>query len=471
MILLPVKILMKALRIKVLILLLALSVLSGLTIYIPTREDISFAQRTSNTLTQDELDDLKKQLDETQKKLTEIKDQKDQIGKQINNESSQQRTLAEQAKYLDSLMRQNNLQVQSLELEIDKLDLELKILKEEKNKLEIRLAEIQARREDLYKELSSSMNLLYKMSLSAPTFLEKDTSFESAVIGQEKQKAMTSLVRSTIAEVQKIEEEVQTKKDEIVKKEKEVSDLQTQRKAQSDNLVLQKQALAWQKQNKQSLIEQSIKKQEDLADQKEDIDKQILEYEAKIATIRSSLAQLPPSGAYVAAGQVIGFQGRSGLNCAPYDSSLVPVKTNNYCEKYGGTGPGWYYYDPVSFPTKGSHLHFEYYKGGREVNPYTYLFDPSSTEFKYKPMQPMRISRGCHQGCAYDLTSSYGAPIYAVKAGKVSYYCINYPNVPGFTDPAYGAVVYHMDDNGKFDGTVSQYWHMQRRGAPCNYRY
>lgn len=413
---------------------------------------------------------LQQQLAETENRLKELKAQKDAINAQIIKEQQSQSSLQQQTKNIDRAIQQNELQIETLQVEIEKLNLEVAILKEEKSKLESRLAEVQSRLGDLQTQLQTSLNLLYKMSLSSKGFLEGNVSYEDSVIDEERQRSTVRLIKADLNEVKSLEAEVTAKRDEIAAKEKETTDLQTQMQTQADNLGVQVSALQWQKNNKQKLLAASQQNQNNLDSQKKVTDQKIAEYEAVINNIRTSLIYLPPSGTRISAGQVIGFQGRSGLSCDPYDPSLVPTKTNHYCEQYGYTGPDWYYYPPEQFPTKGSHLHFEYFINNKKVYPYDFLFGASKGEFKAMPLMPTNFSRGSHEGGAIDLVSSHGAPVFAVKPGYISYYCINYPPVPGFTDPAFGAVVQHVNEAGQLDGTISQYWHMIRGNRPCNYR-
>lgn len=410
------------------------------------------------------------QLSDIQKKLDDLLKKRDALNAQIKQEQNNQLTLAQQAKNLDRQIAKNEIQVQALELELQKIQLEVQILKEEQNKLQTRLDEIQGKLQKTEEELKSSMNLLYKLSLSNNTILDKNTDFQQSIINEEKERATLRIIKASINEIKDLQAEVLAKKTEIDEKEKQASELQAQKEAQSNNLAMQQNALKWQKANKENLLTQSKQNQENLDAKVREASTQIAKIEAERAAIMNSLANLPATGSYVSAGQVIGFQGRSGLSCDPYDPALEPKRTNDYCDVYGATTPKgyWYYYDPARFPTKGSHLHFEYRKGGKVVNPYNMLFDSSNNEFQSMPLNPMYFSRGLHYN-GVDLVSYHGAPVYSVKPGFVSYYCINYPPVPGFPDPLFLAIVHHVDSKGKLDGSSSSYLHLQRRGAACTY--
>lgn len=446
----------KKLFIYFLLLLVSISLVSGVFV-------VRQVSANSNT------SDSQKQLDEMNAKLAQLKKEKDKINEQLNAEKNNVNTLQQQQKNIDNSIRQSEIQVETLELEIDKLNLEVTILTDEMGKLEARLAEYDIASQKLNSDLDASINLLYKLSMTDPTFLDDNTTFEQIIINQEKQKSTLRIIKSQILDLENLKKEVSEKKTEIATKQTEVKTKQEELTAQSNSLNMQISSLRWQKQNKQNLINQSNKTQGELQARDKEYQKAIAEFEAEIERRKQQLIGLPISGTFVTAGQTIGFQGRSGLSCSYWDSKAEPIKTNNFCQKYAGLGSNWYYYEPSKYPTKGSHLHFEYYVNKKKIYPYDQLTNPNNKDFKSMPMTPFSISNGNHQGGAIDLVSSHGAPVKAVKSGYVSYYCINYPNDPAFTDPAYGAIVQHIGEDGKADGTISQYWHLQRGNKPCNF--
>lgn len=415
------------------------------------------------------------ELKEIERKLKELQAQRDAIAKQIKKEQANQVTLAQQAKNLENAMRQNELQVQALELELSKLRIEVEQLTKEQADLENRLKEIQGELDKRYQELSVSINLLYKRSFKNSSFLSENSTFEESIINAEREKSTMKIIKAAIAEVRGLEKEVLDKKAEIDKKQKDAADLQAQKEAQTNNLDLQRQALGWQRTNKDKLIGQSKENQQNLTAQQREANRKIAEMQSAIAAIMNSLLQVPKGGTFVAGGQVIGFEGRSGLACTIYDPALVPTKTNTFCNNPAPRGAGlpsdWYYYDPVAFPTKGAHVHFMYYVNGKIScsAAQAALFNDNDNSFKAMPMTSFYQSQGCHDGGAIDLVSrnGFGAPIYAVKPGLVTYRCVRYPNDPAFPDPLFGAIVNHTDANGNLDGTRSAYWHM-RRGVPCD---
>lgn len=358
-----------------------------------------------------------------------------------------------------------------MELEIEKLGLEINITRAEKEELETKLEELQKKLVTLNKDLLESTNLVYKMNLADQIFGEK-LNFQESMVRTEKSRALVTLIKVNIDEKKRIETDISSKKEQVATKEISLVELHNQKEAQSNNLTMQKQALDYQKQTKIQLAEQSKNKQVELAQKKQELehtDKELHktagQYEKKLIDLRNSLFAVPASGRAVAAGQVVGFQGRTGLSCNPIMAGVV--KTNNYCQVYGGTGPDWYYYDPVKYPTLGSHLHFMYMnKYGQKHLTWNYLYG-GVREFNRMPMDNMRLGRGYHEDYAIDLVTAHGAPVYAVKPGVVQYYCIYWPPVASFPDPAYGAIVYH------YDGSKSQYWHLQRRpnSPPCKKLY
>jgi predicted nucleic acid-binding Zn-ribbon protein len=397
-------------------------------------------------MSQQEIDALNQKLKETEQKLKEIRAQKDQVNSQLSGEQKNQSKLNTDAQYLANVIRQTELQVEDLKYELEKLDLEVQILTKEKDQLEARLGDIEGQIKSLNGDLQGSMNLLYKMYINSPNFFEKNTNYEGSVISQEKQKALVTLIKKNISEVQSLQSDVQAKKDEIAAKQKEVSDLKDEKTAQTASLETQKQGLEWQRANKIKLASDSAAKQNALTSQKANIEQQIRQYESDLNALRNSLYIQAPSGTPIAAGQYLGALGRTGLSCDWGKPDNLPTNYFNYCSYLGSN---WYYYPPAQYPTKGAHLHFEYrLKGANSnVDPAKYL-----STFVKTPTDNMNITQGfsgSHN--AIDIAGGYGAPVRAVKAGKVIYRCDAFP-----ADPAYGAVVYHDD------GTITQYWHLQR---------
>lgn len=414
--------------------------------------------------------DSQSDLEAIKKRLADLEAQKKALNAQIKKEASNQQTLAQQAKNLDRAIQQNEIQIESLELELDQIKLEVDILKQQQTQLQGRLDELQSKLADSDKELDISLNLLYKLSLSSPTLFAQNASFQEFIVHQEQEKSVMEVIKANVNEVKSLKKEVEDKKTEIDTKEKEASDLQAQKEAQSQNLELQKSALQWQRDNKLKQLGQSQANSASLTDQQRQNNQKIAEVQAAIAAIMNSLLIMPAGGAFVTSHQVIGLEGRSGLACDVYDRALVPTKTNHFCDNPYPQGAGlngdWYYYDPASFPTKGAHLHFVYFVNGQiKCNgAQDALFNANNTEFNSDPLDSFYMSQGCHDGGAIDLVSrnGYGSPVYAVKAGYVTYRCVRFPNDPSFPDPLFGAIVTHVNAQGQRDGTVTAYWHLKR---------
>jgi hypothetical protein len=413
-------------------------------------------------------DNLPAQLKETEERLKELRRRQEELNKNIQRESQNQASLANQTKNLDDAIRQNELQIQALQLELKKLELEVGILNDELQKIEERLVEVQERLEKIQAGLKASINLLYKMSLTRPTVLSGEATFQQTTIDQEKERSTVKLIKEDLLEIKKLEEEVKAKKAEIEEKKNKADELKAKTEAKNENLSNQQSALKWQRENRQNLLSRSFANQENLREQRANNEQRLREIENERARILAALTNLPPSNTLVDAGQVIGFQGRTGLSCELYNPQLAPTRTNDYCQRFAKLPSSYYYYDPVQFPSFGSHLHFTYSIGGQYVNAEPYVFPNGSkrSEFTVMPMSSYVITQGNHGG-AVDMASSHGAPVMAVKRGFIRYHCSNWPNVPGFPDPLFGAVIHHVDANGNLDGTVSGYWHLQRRGYPC----
>lgn len=456
---LPKLISMTAIK-KLLILILSFILISSF-LFIPNNTVVKKVEaQSSGNLS----DDLKK----AEEELKKLKDQQAALNAQIQKEEKNQTTLAQQAQNLERLIQQNELQIQTLEVELRKNQIELDILNQQQVDLQKQLAEVNQNLSGKEDELKNSLNLLYKMSLSSASILDANINFEQSALDQEKERSAIRIIKEDIEQVKKLEDEIASKKAEIDLKQKESSDLVAQNQAQSDSLSLQQAALKWQKANKESQLSKSQDKQDTLTDQQARNSQQIAALEQKKAAIFASLTNLPPSNTLVQAGQIIGFQGRSGLSCSWYDPTIAPTRTNTYCQDYGGLSSEWYYYDPVNFPTKGSHLHFIYSIGGKQVNADEYIRGSKKNQFAAMPLNPFVVTQGSHFGGAVDMSNAYGAPVYAVKPGFISYVCSNYPPIPNFPDPAFGAVIKHVGPDGKLDGTASSYWHIQRRGYPCS---
>lgn len=372
----------------------------------------SVAPQNANTVSE-----LKK----IEEELAKTKAERDKVNSKITDEQKNQSKLLKDAQYIDSVLRQSELEEESIRLEIQKLNLEIQILNQQKDELQNKLDELQAKIKRLNEEMQQSTNLLYKMSLNLPTFLEKNTNFEDTVIKQEKTKSVVQIIKSNIEEIKLLEAQVEDKKAEILKKEDEVKTFQSQKVAQTESLDLQQQGLAWQKQNKEKLAEQSKQQQTLLTMDRQALTVKIMEAEKKLNELRARALSLPASGTPIQAGSIIGQQGATGY-------------------------------------VTGSHLHFEYKlsAGGDRVNPEQYR-----STFAHQPMDKMTLTSGfgprcfmyngkqtCDNHMGADYVNYHGAPIYAIKSGKVDYYCDSYGGL--------GAIVFHDD------GSRSLYWHIQK---------
>jgi hypothetical protein len=412
---------------------------------------------------QSEIDEAQRKMNETRQKIEAVKKQRETIIQQINSETQGQQTLIKEAEELDRSMESNTLQIKILELEIEEIDHNIEGLKLKMENAEADLKKIQVEIVELKAELSDSLNLVMKRSVNAPSFLDKASNFQQSIIDEEKQKALSRLIKDQIAKVKELETKAIQTKDDIAAKQKEIATISEEKKAQNNNLAMQKEALQMQKNYKIALAEQSKQKQANLSSQQNELaqnqqklDDEYAKEAQRLNELINSVISQPINGTRVSGGQVIGFQGRTGLSCNPLVAGVQ--KTNNFCEKYAGTGPNWYYYDHIKYPDKGSHLHFQYTDANKRKDRTIQYLQPGSAEFVRKPMDRMNINygRGYHDDYALDITNYHGAPIYAVKSGVVTYVCdTKYP--PNFPDPGYGAIIKHDD------GSISVSWHMQRR--------
>lgn len=408
------------------------------------------------------------QLKEIEERIKELRRQRDKINAEIQAAQNAQVSLAQQAQLLDAEIARSEIAIQAFQLELDKLNLELKVLRDEQRKLQERLDQVKEELQKAESELKVSVNLLYKLSKNTVSILDKDRNFKEVVIGEEKERATLRLIKAKIKEIEDLKSEVENKKAEIDAKERQASELKDQLEGQKKLLELQKQALSIQKEYKQNLIVRYRQSQEDLSNKKNTYERQIRQSEEEKAMIEAALRNSISSGTRVQAGDVIGFQGRTGLVCGyipggtPYPSSSDP------CRKLVYTG-GLYYYDPNEYPSAGSHLHFEYRDAnGNPVNLNQYfLYSGQFTKppfFDFLPMSnfvvTMNFVWGVHNGI--DMDGGHGAPVYAIKSGVVSYFCsASNRNDPVLSkDPGFGAVIVHDD------GSRSVYYHLQRN-QPC----
>lgn len=419
-----------------------------------------------NAASDDDLNELRKERDELQDNIDRIKEEKDQVNQKIDQYEQDKSQLAGEAQYIENVINQNELQVDSIELELKKLTLDLEIIQEEKAQAEEELEEVEKELDKLKKDQVNYNNYLFKLSLNSHNILSPDSTLEQNIVDTERAKTVVKIIKSNVDKANKLAIKVKEKNNEVAAKEEEISEIVKDKEAYSIYLTLQESGLKAQKENKLKLIEQREEDTEELAQKEQELNNELSQYQQKLNSILNALFQAPPGGTRVASGQVIGFQGRTGLSCNPIEDGVA--RTNTFCQSYAGLSDYWYYYDPQNYPTKGSHLHFAYNKGGVEVNPYNYLFEEGNKEFENKPMDSMMLTQGFHGGHpANDLVSYHGAPVYAIKPGTISYHCDSW--LPAdFPDPGYGAIIHHDD------GTKSAYWHMQKRpesprGANCNF--
>ncbi|BDQ05076.1 MAG: hypothetical protein KatS3mg084_0594 [Candidatus Dojkabacteria bacterium] len=408
-------------------------------------------------------------LKEIEERINELKRQRDEINAQIQAAQNAQESLAQQAQLLDAEIARSEIAIQSFQLELDKLNVELEVLRDEQRKLQERLDQVKEELKTAETELKISVNLLYKLSKNSLSILDKDMNFREVVIGEEKERTTLRLIKAKIKEIENLKSQIEQKKSEIDAKEKQASELKDQLEGQKNLLDLQKQALAIQKEYKQNLIIRYKRSQEDLSNKKNAYERRIRQSEEEKAMIEAALRNSIVSGTRVNAGDVIGFQGRTGLSC----SSPIPGATpypdpeSDPCRKVPYTD-GFYYYDPNTYPAAGSHLHFVYNDtNGYRVNLNQYfpyggpIIKPPF--FDVLPISRFVVTQQFYSGHqAIDMDGGHGAPVYAIKSGVISYFCSAYNRSDPVLskDPGFGAIIIHDD------GSKSVYYHIQRN-QPC----
>lgn len=411
----------------------------------------------AQNLSEEELEELKKEKDDLQKSIDSLKEQKDQVVNEIEKEKNNQQQLQQETTTIEQRINESEYIIRDLELDLERINLDLQIVTKEKQQVQQELDTVNAEITDLEETLISYNNFLLKANFKSFSFLDENSSLEANFIDSEKIKTIVKLTEQSVVEARVLKKEVQSKHAEIERQEQELNELLAEKEASTNQLEQQKVALEVQKNNKNVQLNQSEQKEQDLEVREDEIKNEISQYQVKLNSILNALFLAPPQGTRVEAGQVIGFQGRTGLSCNPIEDGIA--RTNTYCQDLAGLSSYWYYYDPVQYPTKGSHLHFSYFKNGAEIDPYTYIWGGNETEFSSKPMDSAFLTQGFHGGHrAIDMVAYHGAPVYAVNGGVVRYYCDGYGWLPPeFPDPGYGAIVYHDD------GTRTAYWHLQKR--------
>lgn len=416
---------------------------------------------------QEELDELKKQKDLLQKNIDELNSKKEAVENEIIKEDQTQNQIISETRNLDQRISQSEFIIQNLQLDLEKINLDLQITKLEIEKIEDKISKIEEEIVELTEKLILYNNYLFKSQFKSQSILYENTTLEQNLIEAEKYKAILKMMDENIKLTKSLKVEVEKEREIIVEKKNELDSLAAEKEASTYQLEQQKIALASQKEAKLAQLSESEKKESELSKEQQAINNEISQYQVQLNAVLNALFLAPPAGARVEGGQVIGFQGRTGLSCNPIGPNVT--RTNYYCQNLAGLSNYWYYYDPILFPSYGSHLHFSYFKNGAEIDPWNFIFGDQKSEFYSLPMDNPLLTQSFHSGHrAVDLVSYHGAPVYAVKPGIVRYYCDSGWLPPDFPDPGYGAIVYHDD------GTRTAYWHLQKkaespRGENCTF--
>ncbi len=259
------------------------------------------------------------------------------LNNSISNEKYQQLTLNQRIGYLNSQIAITEAKISSLEVEIETKNVEIRILSKEIDEVKNRVSTMSQEIERLQNSVDTRISLSYKYSFITPVeiFLETqnfDTLLRKIKYIAETRKKDKEILSNMFgkSEALRAEEKIlEEKQNEVLKKRQEIEEEKTQMFEEKENLSAQKNeqanllAISRQNESEYQASLATLKKQGDVVT-------------AQITQLIFNLFQSGqlPANTPVKKGDVIGFQGHTGL-------------------------------------AYGSHLHFELRQGGTVINPYS----------------------------------------------------------------------------------------------------
>lgn len=338
-------------------------------------------------------------VDELRNRTSELEDKIEQNEEHAENMHARANTLKEELSNLSYDITEASDNIQTTEANIVTL----------KGKLEKANKELDRQK----KILKANMRTLYMRAGASPVeMLVAAESFSQFIDEQEYLERIKASVQESTEKVIKLRKEIKTKK-----RKQEKLKVEQER---------QRGVLALKKQQQQSLLKKTQGQEAKYKAIVEKLEKQQAEAEAAlIAALSSGSFKSAPVG-YVAAGDVIGQVGNSGLSSGP-------------------------------------HLHLEVRKGSSVVSPWPYIKSrPVISSYitqDYGVRNPIYYS-GYHPGIDYSAGDGY---VRAIDSGNMYRGCSN--SMLGTTTNPYGyvAIIEHVG------GHYSIYAHMAGGPGACNY--
>lgn len=341
--------------------------------------------------------------------IAELREQSAQLEAEIEASSERANQLAAEANTLQGVIARYDNQIQEANRQIDAINSEI-------NRLE---GEIVAAEKELERQkglLKSSMRTLYKRGgASTIELIAASDNFSEFIDEQEYLERIKIAINDSANRVIDLQEQMEAQKEE-----------QTELLAQEEKA---RSALRETRAQRTALLEETQGQEAEYRRLVEELKERRAEAEAALAKALSSGSYKAAPVGPVAAGDVIGGIGNTGLST-------------------------------------GAHLHLEVRVGGTDVNPIPYIREqpvdipPAWVSQVYGA--PWAIyTKGYHPGVDY--AGPVGTPIRAINDGYMYRGCSN--ELLGTWSNAYGhvAVIEHSD------GSVSIYAHMTDGPSACNY--
>jgi murein DD-endopeptidase MepM/ murein hydrolase activator NlpD len=341
--------------------------------------------------------------------LSELRDRSAELEAKIEQNKKQAEALQQQGDQLQAA-------VDALDNDIARINNEIDLINTKIAELDLELKQAQEELERQKELLRANMRALYKRGgASTVELLVASDSFSEFIDEQEYLERLKTSIQNSAEQVVELEQQIRAQRDEQKK-------LLGQKESS-------KRELANTRANRASLLQKTRGQEARYREIVEDLKQQKAEAEAALArALHSGSYKAAPVGP-VAAGDIVGGVGSTGLSSGP-------------------------------------HLHLEVRTGGGTTNPSPYIKAPPVAQppgwisQTYGNPDPIYLS-GYHPGIDY--AAPQDTPIMAIDDGYMYRGCSN--DVLGTSNNAYGyvAIVEHSN------GALSIYAHMSGGPAACNY--